>query len=637
MSDPSLYGTILDVVNGGYSTFQGYANEAFNLSVQATRSLRSAQFTFVPISTSFEVTGGAGTFVAPPPPSRQIGTFLLPSDKPQFDGDRNLPTPKTTPPPPEPSGLQVTYVEPGGAPGAIAVSPPGDPPTLPEVVIPVDTNDYTLPPLPDLYELSVLEPPPINTVAFEGERPESPVVPVIPFSFTEQQYSSPLADAVKAKLLQIIQADTPDSGLPAGVEQQLFDRGRQRESQNALRTRQEVASEFADRGFMEPPGIMAKRLLQVAQGNQGAANTVNREIIIRVHEVRLEQFRFAITSGIGFEQTLIQAHLAMEQRRFDAARFLFESVLQIFNAQVALYNANVQAYQADAQVFRDRIQAELVKAEIYKAQIDAERVKGEINRSLVEQYVAQIGAIRSLAEVYRTRVDAARAAIEANGLTIEAHRTKVQAYGEAVRAYAAEWEGYSSRVRAALGKVEAADALARIYATRTQAWAVQQQTEIERVRTVLQRDEQRVRVFQGEIQAYIAEIEGERSRMGAEAQALGAEAAVYGTAGQIAIAESSKLDRAYDLAIQRGRAEADIRLENARTNLQASLQASGYYLQALQTVAQTSTQLAGSAMSAINVSGGVSGSVGQSFSYGLSTSKSWGWAGEVETVSPPSY
>jgi len=638
-SDPTLYSTILDVVNGGYNTFLGYANQSFDLAVQASQALREAEFTFTPISISFEGDFAGGSFVAPERPEGTISSYRRPDSLPSF-APENLPVAVTTPPPADPGVDLVNYAPPGGMPGDFDVAHPGAAPNPGVVVVPDDDSDYTLPAQPTLLDLGVVTPPTINEVEFEGVRPgDGPAVPVVPFSWTEQAYSSTLADAIKASLLSIITADTPNSGLPAGVEQQLFDRARARTLRDAVRSRQAIAAEFGERGFEEPSGLQSKRALQVEQGVQDKVNETNREITIQVHEKRLEMFRFAITSGLGYEQTFISMHMQMEQRRFEAARFLFESVLQIFNARIALFNAQVQAYQTDAQVFRDRVQAELVKAEIYRAQIEAQKTIGELNRTLVEMYVAQIGAIRQQAEIYRTRVEAARVRIEANALLIEGYRAEVQAFGESVRAYSAQWEGYSARVRAELGKVEAADVMARIYATRTTAWATQQQSEQERVRTYLARDAQRVAVFQAQVGGFAAEVQAEASRMNAEAQAVGANASVYAAAGQIAIAESNKLDRVAEVAIQKGNAEAQIRLENARANLQAALQSSGYYLQSLQTLSQASTQLAGSSMSAVNVSGGVSGSVGQSygFSNSQSLSKSWGWQGEVETVSPPTY
>lgn len=633
---PTLYTTILDIVNGGYFTFQGYANQAFNLSVNAASALKSAEFSFVPVSVDYSANASAGSFVAPPTPDANIDALELPSARPEFSpGSLAKFTPKV--PPPEPQNLGAQYIVPGGKPGALSVTRPGAAPAIADIEIPEDLSDYTLPPVPTLIDLGVVADPVINEVAFQGVRPEAPDVPVIPFAFAEQAYSSTLADAVKASLAGIIAGDETNLGLPAHVLQQVYERGREREAQSALRARQEVMDEFADRGFVEPPGIMAKRLLQLTQGAQSAANTFNRETVIRDHEVRIEQYRFAITNAIGLEQTLIQAHLATEQRRFEAARFLFESLLQVFNARVALYNGEVQAYQADAQVFRDRIQAELVKVEIFRGQVEAQRVRGELNRTLVEQYVAQVRAIREQADAYRARVEAARVRSEIEGLKLERYRTEVQAFGEGVRAYAAEWEGYGRAVQAELGKVQAAEALARVYATRVQAWEVGERTSLESVRIDYQLEETRVRAFQAELQGWVAHVEALSSRIQAQAQAVTAAGSIYAAAGQMAIAESNKLDRAVELAVNKGNAEAQIRLENARTNLQASLQASGYYLQALQTVAQTTTQLAGSSLSAINISGGVSGSVGQSFGYSLGKSKSWGWNGEVETQIPDSF
>lgn len=634
MDDPSLYETITSIVNSGYNTFQGFANDAFGEARSALQTLRTADFDQfrIPSDVGVNIGGKPGTFVPPPKPKIEIDDFERPDpvDPPDLTiPELRLPSGNAPERPELPK-----YMQPGGEPGGFTRRDPGDPDPLDPVAMPADPGDPNLPESPQLLAISIPEAPPIEEVAFEGVRPDNVLaVPNAPFVFTEQVYSSPLLTSLKAKLSEMVAGTT---GLSAEYEQAVFERARSRESQTALKARQQVASEYAAKGFDEPPGMLGRRVLEIAQNTQNQLNTFNREEMIRMHEVRLDMLKFGITSGISLESNLIQAHLTAEGRRFEALKYVTEAALAIFNAQVALHNASVAQYQADAQVYRDRVQAEIAKVERFKALVDAQEVISEINKNYVDMYESQVRGVIATIDVYRARLDGARLRLEANNQTLEAHRIKVQSFSEAARAYAIQWDAYRSRVTAALGNTQAADAMARVYATDVQAWQTKHDVSFRRLAGEVSVEELRVRAFEAALRGYVAEIDAERARIAGQAQKSTAEASVYSAAGQIAQAESASADRSFQLDIERNNVTAQVALENARINLQGGLTTGGFYLESIRQMASTSGQLASASLAAINVNAGVSGSVGNSTSYNRSLSKSWGWAGETpDDNSPP--
>lgn len=612
------------IVTLGYDTFRAYANDAYGNATAAANALASFSIDPVPVNVSFNPQGVGGQFIRPPRPSRTIREFDPPDSPPDVDIEPvKIDLSGITNAPDDP-GAGYTYRKPGGEPGPLTATDPGPAPTVEDVTIPVAPT-YTLPAVPDFYELDLPDVPNVQVPTFTATRPEiNFAAPAETFAFQEVEYTSALLDEVTARLSTMLQGGT---GLPAAIEQALFDRARSREDMLAAKQVQEVVEDFANRGATEPNGVLARRVLEVRQENRNRASALNRDLTIRVHEVEIENIRFAVTQGIALEQVLISKHLAMEQRRFEAARFAFEAVLQIFNARVTLFNAEIEGYRADAAVFRDRIQGALAEVELYRAQIEGQRAIGELNKTLAERYETELRGVLALIDTYRAEVEAARIRIEANVARIEGYRATVQAFGERVRAYEAEWNGYRARVEAELGNLRSKEIDASIYGTRVNAWSTKLRTRFEQANTDVSIEELRLRKFGEDMRKFLGLIELERSKVAADVAALGADAQVYAADGSIAQAESAAQDRTLEINITRARTEAELQLKNGEININQALQASAQTLEALRGVAQTTSQLAASALSAINVSAGLSHSVGESKSCGTS----FNYSGELAT------
>jgi hypothetical protein len=619
------------IVTDTFPTLKAYANDAYQKAMTAAQVLYDFEIEPIPLTVDFHVPQVGIGFTPPPAPTRVVDDFTLPDNEPEDFEPTDIAVDDSFmgPVPREPDAADFVYREPGGEPGALTVDDPGTPPVLADVTLPTAPTDLEddFPERPEFYELTIPEPPTLllDTIEFEGERPEFDFdVPPQTFAFVETAYSSQLLDDVTAQLSTMLQGGT---GLPAAIEQALFDRSRGREDLAAAKLVQEATEEWSHRGFEEPPGMLTERLLQVRQANQNAVLSLNRDLTIRVHEVEIENLRFAVVQCIALEQVQITAHLAREERRFQAARYLYDSALAVFNARVALHNARVQAYQVDAQVYRERLQAELTKVEAFRAEIEGQKAIGEINKALAERYEIEFRGVLARVEIYVAQVNAARVQIEANGQRIEAYRALVQAFGERVRAYEAQWNGFRAQVEARLGSVRAAEISAQNYATRVRAWGDKANVAAERARTEVAIEEMSLRAWDGTLRKWLARVEAERTRIGAQVSALGADATVYGAAGQLAIAASAAVDRHQETEIARARTEGELYLRQGEIRLQQHVQINSLELEALRGAAQTVSQQAASSLAALNVHAGVSSSASNSTSCSHSTSLT----GELET------
>lgn len=607
------------VVQGGYQTFMQHSLDALNAAYTAFGALNEFYVGEVPTNVEFHPVGAPGTFNAPPVPDREIPTLEIPPEPGNLS--LTLPTLRNTAGaiPPEPNLSQYEFQMPTGQPGPLTALPPLKDYVLDTVVIPdaptdeeLTVDDVSLIPMP-----SMPPDPDIDEVEFEGEPPQIDFsVPDETFAFSEDPFSSELLDLVKSKIAVIAEG----TGLTPAQELASFEQAKSREDKLAQRALQEEDEKFSAKGWSIPNGILAKQLRIIRHGNQDASLAHSRKVELDNKLLMIDSLKTAIAQGIACTQMEFTGHLAIEERRFQSAKFAHEAMLSIFNARIALYNARVQMYQTDAQVFRDRIQAELTKVEIYKAQIDGLRAVGETNKVLVDQYVAQITATNLLIERYKTGVEAAEAVSRVNLSRIEGYRARVQAYAEVVRAYGTEWEAYKTKVEAEKGKIEAGDVAARIYNTRMQGWTTKRNADFETLRAELSVENLKKDAHDADVRVFLGLLEAQKASVQAEAQALSAEAQVYAAAGQIAQAESAATDRSYQLEIAKSTTHANLHLKNGEIRVNQALQRSAQMLEAKRAMAQTTAQLAASSMSAINISGqvGVSGTASMSYQNSIS-------------------
>lgn len=295
-----------------------------------------------------------------------------------------------------------------------------------------------LPPVPTLLDLSLPPAPDIQIPAFTGARPASlPRAPDGDWSFTPEQYTSALLDKVTGTVSRMLDGGT---GLPAPVAQALRDRAMGAVDVEELRGEQVVIEDFSSRGFVEPNGLMMKRLAQSRQEAANRRNAINRDVYVQDQQVAIENLRFAVTQGIALESTLIQAHTEEMRLSLQAAQFARETSIAIFNAEVSLFNSEMQAYQIDAQVWRSQIEGELASLEVYRSQIQAEQLLGEMNVQAVQIYTARLQGVTVQADLYRTQMQGAEAQARANVSVAEAYRARIQGYSEQVRAYQVQWD-----------------------------------------------------------------------------------------------------------------------------------------------------------------------------------------------------
>lgn len=593
------------IVGDGWDSFHDLALKTYDVAITNMGKLASFKVEIPPnLSISYDLAGWQpGVFVAPDAPTVALSAFTVPPLPAEFSV--SVPSFVSPGPAPEAPVTNIVYQVPGGEPGDFDVVAPTvnldlqftDAPAAPTLVLPA---------LPAFYALDLPAPPTLTIPTFQGQRPDLNFdVPALNFAFTEQPYDSDLLDAVRARLLFQSKGGT---GLPAVIEQALFDNARRRIDGAIAATVQGVAEDFSNRGFAEPQPIMARRMREARQVAQNATAQIGREILLRATDLERDQLNSFVTQGIALEQVLISEHMQREQRTFEAARYLMEAGLKIFDAQVAKANVAATLYQAEASAYRELIGAEIAKANVYKTQIDAQAAIGQVNEGLARTYAEQVRGVLAMVDIYKASIEAVREHNNINMQKIEAKRTEITLYSEQVKAYEAEWSGYGKKVDANLGILRGQELAVNAYATTTSAWNTKNQVGIEVQRSEIAVADVRMRKYAADLEAFGKKLTAEAARSGNELEALKARVAVYTAQGQMATAASAAADRSFELHLTAAKTEAELLLEAGKANLNLAVEESKLVLEALKGITQTATQLASSMASAVNLSASISAS-----------------------------
>lgn len=619
---PESLDTPRDFVQSGWDYFRNLAGEWIELSQQTIGDLTNLDI--VPISfddADFDLTVDYGSFVRPikpDAPTIEAITTEIP-DAPTVETIEFL-DPGAAPDEPDFSGL--SYVAPAPPDTPVPDAPTDTDVALVELEIP-EFDTYTLPSVPTLYDLNIPDAPDIETVEFEAERPSFDIdVPDTAFNWQETAYSSTLLTSLKEHLASMMEGGL---GLPAAIEQALFDRGRGRSDILGLKRVQEVADDLASRGLVEPGGYLARRLDAARQEARAEQATLNKDITIESAKISIENVKYAIAQAGALEIALIQANGEINARALQAAKIASDIALNVFNAHVARFNLDVELYRADAEVFKQRIQASIAQAELYKAQIDGQKAIGEVNESLIRAYAAEVSTINTMADIYRAQVEAAVAKGQINTQRLEQARLRVQTYSARVEAWGKEQEGYKARVEGALGNVRVYEAMGNVYGRRVEAFRVLGDTYIERGKA-------QIAAQQLGYQNYAARLEGVKTLIGAQvananvqSSLYQAQAGMYQAEGQVVAAEAAANDRTAALRVEVARARLDASLKTIEARINQNTQIYGLYVEQLKAKAQVLTQLSAATMSGVNFGASYNGSL----SHGYSNSASIGWNGEM--------
>lgn len=504
-------------------------------------------------------------------------------------------------------------------PSALSVTQPGAAPTIADVVMP-DAPAVVFPddPLLELIHLPAL--PSISLPTFTGMAPgDSLTTPTTGFVWSEDYYDSALLNDATSRLTTMMLGGT---GLPAAIEQAIWDRSRAREDVIARKATQEAYEEFSSRGFSLPPGALAGRVSEVWQKNREAASTVSRDIAVKQAELEIDNMKFAVSTGIQLEGQMMTYAGQYAARALDAAKTTVQVALDIFNAQIALYNARLQAYQTEASVYKELIQAESIKLDQYRTEIEAQKLVGDINMQAIQIYSERIKALMAAVDLYKAQLDGVKTGVDVDRARIDGFRATVDAYKAMVESKSSEYQAWGQSIQGEVAKVSAYEAQARAFGTLVDAYKTGETVKIENMRAQISGNEMKVKAFGAEVDYLSEQIKAGIAQVDTGVKIYDGQARVYGAQIGGEQARVQALAEQTRLIMAAGSTEAEMNLKAADINIQQLLRIVQVELEGRKAAAAVAGQLAASAMSSFNLGASVSSSWDRSIGNSLSESHS---------------
>lgn len=185
--------------------------------------------------------------------------------------------------------------------------------------------------------------------------------------------------------------------MPVSAEDAIFQRGRSRIVADGNRAEGDTIAEWAQRGFMLPPGAMIMQQQMIRQNTQDKVAQATSDIVIKQAELAVEFYKFAIQETIQYRE-----------KAFDNA----VQYLQVFAASV-LKGFGAEAYAAilDARNRMYGTTIDLYKAMSANRETKARLVQGDTNVNLESWKTNQA----TYSELTRARSSAAIGAANAVG------------------------------------------------------------------------------------------------------------------------------------------------------------------------------------------------------------------------------
>jgi len=443
----------------------------------------------------------------------------------------------------------------------------------------VDLHEGWLTKLDEIPELSVLEPAPFQY------RPGV-------------RYASQLMDNLKAVLNARIQSGT---GILPAVEQQIWDRARDRETQVALAREQEVLRGAEALGFPLPSGVLAAQLADARREYHDKLSGLSRDIAIKQADLEQANLKDAIQQALALEGTLLDDTYKLEMLAFEAAKTAADNGIAAHNAALEQFKVLLDGYRAYAAAYETVVKAEMNKVDVFKAMLQAEQIKADINQSLVARYKAEIEGRMAAVEIYKARLGAAQTMVELERARIQAGGEQVRAFVATVNAETAKAEMYKANIGAESAKVEAYRAL-------TQAYSAKVGAQGERARAEASKFQAKVSAKQMEWDGWKAEVAAETARMETAAKQASITVDGYRAATSAAEAQAGANMRLWEANIRQYEAGMQIALQTGKATADAVMHTNNARLEAAKVGLATNSQRLASAWAMVSASASVSGS-----------------------------
>lgn len=225
-----------------------------------------------------------------------------------------------------------------------------------------------------------------------------------------------IAAAVKTSSDQwIIDTITNGRFVPANVENAIWNRAKDRETQEAFRIEQEVIDATASRGFTAPTGVLNFTIAANQQELAKKLTSINREIAIKDFDIANENSKFAVQQAVALRTAFVAAlgdfirtALTQPNNAVEYARLILNSKTGLYESAVRLYSAQIDEERMRTGVALENINQDLRLTELgirsfYQA-VDSNIAKARVQADVALASAEQLARVAAAAYATRNSV-----------------------------------------------------------------------------------------------------------------------------------------------------------------------------------------------------------------------------------------
>ncbi len=469
-------------------------------------------------------------------------------------------------------------------------------PFIADVINAVRPSDSVPDKLTGIGNYSIPTPPSVVIADFGDPIPSYELtIPEIEFSYIEAVYSSALKTALTAKLLSDV--ENGGTGLDSSVEDAIWERTRERDDKDYVEAAAKVDSKWSGRGFSLPDGVLTELNQDLIVDDRNQRIERSRDILIKQGELAQVNTHFAITSSLALEQLEINHANEVANRALESAKSTMELGIAFHTLKIADYNIQLERVKLQAVQQGALLEGERLKLEGYKASMLEVQAKSNLDKDLLAEYNTDIERYNSLLKLFTAEQGAAQVALGIEGLKIDLYKENINDYKSRLDGQRNEALLYEAQVNGELGKIKIYTAELEGEKTRVATLKIQADIETAKMEANFKLQDLELKAFIGNIERYKAEI-------GIASMELSQEGVMYGHDVNKFRAEIAKDVSQLELGVEtliKGRAldlqNTNIRLENAKANLQALLSTANLRLEAAKGIASAYVSITAAVMS----------------------------------------
>lgn len=391
-------------------------------------------------------------------------------------------------------------------------------------------------------------------------------------------------EAIESQLSKYLAGGT---GLNPAAENAIYERARDKNNAEAMRTRDLAYRDAAGRGFTLPTGALLSATQQARQAGADNNARAASEIVVLQAEMEQKNLQFAVTTSANLRTALLNAALGYHQnlisingQALEYAKTVLNAIIETYNTAVKAYSVRLEGYKAEVLAYETRLKVAMASIDLYRAEIDALQALVSVDRAKVEVYKARIDTLNSLANVYRSQIDAVHGRASLERLKLDLFGARVQAYSARVQAKNAEWQGYTSAINGEAAKAQIFSSQVQAYSGRVNAYRAEIDAKAEAVRAKATANDARARQYAARMEGYrtVVQARGEVARTKLENQRQ--QVVSFQSQAQVAVANAQ-------VKLEHYRVTSDVAIRNASSSLQAQLQ----HADSVKSYGQTLSQL----------------------------------------------